>query len=84
MARACENRDRILAYREKHPNATIRQIQSACGVSSPSVVSHHLKQAEYAKYSLSIRELVDENAALRKEVKRLNGKLDRVKKIAME
>lgn len=42
----CETRDRIIAYREVNPRATVRQIQEACGVSSPSVVHYHLKRSE--------------------------------------
>lgn len=37
-------RDAIIAYRQKNPRATLREIQSACGISSPSVVHHHMKQ----------------------------------------
>lgn len=31
------------AYAEKHPTATLREIQKALGISSPSVVHFHLK-----------------------------------------
>ena len=78
MARVCTNRDKILAYKAKHPEATVRQIQKACGVSSPSVVDHHLKSSAYEDYSF--KDLKDENATLRKEVKRLKQKLARVER----
>lgn len=37
-------RDAIIAYLHKHPSATLRAIQSACGISSPSVVAFHIKR----------------------------------------
>lgn len=40
-----KTRERVLRYREKHPNATVREIQSALKISSPSVVHHHLTHA---------------------------------------
>jgi len=38
-------RERVLKYRKQHPTATVREIQSALGISSPSVVQHHLTNA---------------------------------------
>jgi len=41
-----DTRQRIKKYRDKHPGATVREIQKACDVSSPSVVHFHLKKLE--------------------------------------
>lgn len=38
-----KTRERVLRYRERHPTATVREIQEALDISSPSVVHHHLK-----------------------------------------
>lgn len=38
-------RDRVLHYRDRHPTATVRDIQEALNISSPSVVHHHLKHS---------------------------------------
>jgi cell division inhibitor SulA len=35
-------KDRVRKYREKHPAATVREIQDALDISSPSVVQYHL------------------------------------------
>lgn len=40
-----KTRDRVMQYRKQHPTATVREIQSALGISSPSVVQHHLTNA---------------------------------------
>ena len=34
---------RVREYADKHPTATVREIQTALGLSSPSVVQFHLK-----------------------------------------
>lgn len=36
-------KDRVREYADKHPTATVREIQTALGLSSPSVVQFHLK-----------------------------------------
>lgn len=36
-------KDRVRQYREKHPTATVREIMTALGISSPSVVQYHLE-----------------------------------------
>ena len=41
-----ETRQRIRAYRDRNPGASVRKIQKACHVSSPSVVYYHLKKME--------------------------------------
>jgi len=41
-----ENRERIRAYTAEHPNATMRDIQVKCGISSLSVVFRHMKRLE--------------------------------------
>ena len=41
--RQCGTRDRIAAYVATKPKATVREIMVSCGVSSTSVVAHHLK-----------------------------------------
>lgn len=35
-------KDRVRNYRAMHPSATVREIQAALGISSPSVVQYHL------------------------------------------
>lgn len=37
-------RDKINAYVKRKPEATVRQIQKACKISSPSVVQYHLER----------------------------------------
>lgn len=39
---APRTKDRVRDYRKQHPNATVREIQTALGISSPSVVQFHL------------------------------------------
>lgn len=36
-------KDRVREYRMAHPSSTVREIQSALGISSPSVVQYHLE-----------------------------------------
>lgn len=36
-------KERVREYADKHPTATVREIQTALGLSSPSVVQFHLK-----------------------------------------
>jgi hypothetical protein len=36
-------KDRVREYAKHHPCATVREIQTALGISSPSVVHFHLK-----------------------------------------
>lgn len=36
-------KDRVREYAAQHPAATVREIQRALGISSPSVVQYHLK-----------------------------------------
>lgn len=62
----CETRDRILAYRVEHPGATVREIQRACGISSTSVVQHHLERAKHDKTDCA--GLVRENSDLRRRL----------------
>lgn len=38
-------KDRVRRYAKKHPGKTVREIQTALGISSPSVVHFHLKPA---------------------------------------
>lgn len=71
--KVCKTRDDILAYRDSHPGATVREIQKACGVSSPSVVQHHLERAKYDKYDRVALER--ENAELRRDLSGLRRKL---------
>jgi predicted ArsR family transcriptional regulator len=42
-------RERIAAYVERHPEATVRAIQAACDISSPSVVQYHLERLNTKK-----------------------------------
>lgn len=35
-------KDVVRDYKRRNPNASLRQIQAALGISSPSVVKHHL------------------------------------------
>ena len=37
-----KTKDRVIAYRKRHPTATVREIQTALGISAPSVVQYHL------------------------------------------
>lgn len=46
-------REKIRKYKSANPDATIRAIQKACGVSSPSVVSFHLNQIKLEQFSLT-------------------------------
>jgi len=45
MARATK-RDKIALYVSKHTKATVREIQRACGISSPSLVQYHLDRLD--------------------------------------
>lgn len=40
---APRTKDRVREYRRQHPDSTVREIQSALGISSPSVVQFHLE-----------------------------------------
>lgn len=35
-------KERVRQYRAKHPMSTVREVQKALGISSPSVVQYHL------------------------------------------
>lgn len=37
---------RVRKYAKEHPGATVREIQSALGLSSPSVVHYHLRRED--------------------------------------
>lgn len=39
---APRTKDRVRDYRRQHPGSTVREIQTALGISSPSVVQFHL------------------------------------------
>lgn len=39
-------RERIATYLKRHATATVREIQKACRVSSPSVVQYHLERMD--------------------------------------
>lgn len=53
-------KDRVRAYRKKHPTATVREIQAALGISSPSVVQFHLENdARQDKIALLREALAD-------------------------
>lgn len=39
-------RERIATYVKRHPDSTVREIQKACRVSSPSVVQYHLERID--------------------------------------
>jgi hypothetical protein len=43
------NRIAISSYLRIHPNATVREIQKECGVSSTSVVHYHLQRLKWGK-----------------------------------
>ena len=46
-------KERVRAYRDEHPDATVREIQIALGISSPSIVYYHLTtDAEADKVAL--------------------------------
>lgn len=46
QSQAMKTRDRVLQYRIAHPAATVREIQIALGISSPSVVHYHLTKVD--------------------------------------
>lgn len=39
-------REKIASFVKRHSKATVREIQKACGVSSPSVVQYHLERLD--------------------------------------
>jgi predicted transcriptional regulator len=41
-------KERVREYAERHPASTVREIQKALGISSPSVVHYHLKVSSKA------------------------------------
>lgn len=66
-------KDRVRRYRERHPASTVREIQIALGISSPSVVQFHL--ANSTKQD-ALEVLRKENKVLRAKVKELTILLD--------
>jgi predicted transcriptional regulator len=44
--KVCPTRERIKKHLKKNPEASLREIQRACAISSVSVVHFHLKQLE--------------------------------------
>lgn len=65
------NKDRIIKYKNENPDASIREIQRALGVSSPSVVHFHIKSPQ--KHTKA--DLLAIVAALKKENEELEFKL---------
>lgn len=41
-----KTRESVAAYLASNPRATVRAVQAACGLSSPSVAQHHIKSLE--------------------------------------
>lgn len=62
-------RDRVKSYAAEHPDATVREIQSALKLSSPSVVQHHLKWPSVAEMTFRLKRLsiADMRSATRDE-----------------
>lgn len=52
-------KDRVRAYRNNHPAATVREIQAALGISSPSVVQYHLDTDAKADKIALLREALE-------------------------
>jgi putative heme degradation protein len=52
-------KDRVRAYREQHPCATVRDIQKALNISSPSVVHFHLTNDAKADKVALLRDALD-------------------------
>lgn len=75
-------REKIREHIGKHPKATVRGIMAAVGVSSTSVVAHHLRALKYEKKSDA--DLITENEALRKQVKALKATLAKVRAAILE
>lgn len=42
-------REKVAAYIKRNPEASIRQVQKACGLSSPSVARYHLLRIDTPK-----------------------------------
>lgn len=65
-------KERVREYADKHPTATVREIQAALGLSSPSVVQFHLKVDSKGSMiearDKRIAELEAENARLHDEL----------------
>jgi uncharacterized protein YlxW (UPF0749 family) len=76
---AHETREAVRAFIAKNPNATIRAIQRGCGLSSPSQVVFHLSKIDEERYQARADpELITENRKLRKQVRELEAKLERI------
>lgn len=71
-----DNRKRIMDYKEAHPEATVRGIQKALGLSSTSIVQHHLRMGRYA--GKPYHDIVRENEELRARNKYLEAKLVKI------
>jgi putative heme degradation protein len=52
-------KERVRSYRAAHPAATVREIQAALGISSPSVVQFHLTTDAKADKIALLREALD-------------------------
>lgn len=52
-------KDRVRHYRKAHPSATVREIQQALNISSPSVVQYHLTSDAKADSVKLLREALD-------------------------
>ena len=70
-------KERVREYADKHPTATVREIQTALGLSSPSVVQFHLKvdskDTIIEAKDKRIAELEAENTRLRANIERLTA-----------
>lgn len=52
-------KERVRQYRKEHPTATVRQIQKALGISSPSLVQYHLNVAAKVDKVVLLREALE-------------------------
>lgn len=73
-------REKVREFVAQNPCATYREIQRGCGLSSVSQVSHHLKMMHVDGRPTS--EVIEENASLRRQVKKLKARLRQVAEIA--
>ncbi len=81
MAEHNTNRERIAAYIAANPDWTYMQVKNALGISSTSVVLHHVRKLKYSPEAIGRKELVQENLLLTKENQRLMRQLQCLRKV---
>lgn len=80
-----KTREKIEQYFSKNLHATVREIQKACNISSPSVVAHHLKMMNTTTININSGKPTERKIeSLFKEIQKIEQKIDELKRLQLQ